>query len=183
MKRDIGIALGLMGLALSLGGCGGVVGLAVGAASRAAGTGSAYAEWKASAPSLQPNTGRLLVYMPTRGFSLYTADWATGGEFRFAVDRDECDVIGDSFMYVDLPPGEHTIAPGTPGPLLLGFRKGAYQTAVKIDRGRSTFVRFESANGGIRPVVVGANQAEADLAKLPLDTHFASFTCKQNAAG
>ena len=102
MKHNAVAALALLGLALSLEGCGGAMGFGVGVVTRAAGTGDAYAAWKASAPPIPPGSGRLFVYAPNRQVSVWTADWATGGEFVFDVDRDVCDVIGSSFAYVDL---------------------------------------------------------------------------------
>src|SRR5271157_6384857 len=79
MKHNAVAALALLGLALSLEGCGGAMGLGVGAVTRAAGTGDAYAAWKALAPPIPPRLGRLFVYAPNRQVSLWTADWATGG--------------------------------------------------------------------------------------------------------
>lgn len=188
MKLQHGLLTGLalLGASFLLEGCGGVAGLAVGAAGRAAGTGATFAEWKGSAPPMQPHTGRLVVYVPSRQPSLMTVDWGTGGEFNFAVDRDVCDVIGDSFVYLDLPPGRHAVSAGDMQKFLAGYRKGQFETQADIVEGRSTFVRIEPVpNGGprIRPVVVSAGVAEAEMAKLPLDKHFVSFSCKPNAAG
>ena len=85
-------------------------GLGRGRVTRTAGTGDAYTAWKASAPPIPPGSGRLFVYAPNRQVSIWTADWATGGEFVFDVDRDVCDVIGSSFAYVDLPAGVHSLS-------------------------------------------------------------------------
>jgi len=186
MTRRLSISLTLLSASLLVEGCGGVAGLAVGAAGRAAGTGATYAEWKGSSPPMELHTGRLFVYVPSRQFSLMTVDWGTGGEFLFAVDRDVCDVIGDSFVYLDLPPGRHAVSAGAMPKFLFGYRRGQFETEADIIEGRSTFVRIEPvSNGGAlaRPAVVGAGLAEAEMAKLPLDKHFVSFSCKPNAAG
>jgi len=192
MKHNAVAALALLGLALSLEGCGGAMGLGVGVVTRAAGTGDAYAAWKASAPPIPPRLGRLFVYAPNRQVSLWTADWATGGEFVFDVDRDVCDVIGSSFAYVDLPAGVHSISASDIKKFPGGFQIGKYLTMVRIVEGKTTFARIDPVPsapalvtlGGpmVRLVVVGNTRAEEEMAKLPLDTHVASFSCKPRAA-
>ena len=134
MKHNAAAALALLGLALSLEGCGGAMGLGVGVVTRAAGTGDAYAAWKASAPPVPPGLGRLFVYAPNRQVSVWTADWATGGEFVFDVDRDVCDVIGSSFAYVDLPAGAHSLSASDIKKFPGGFQIGKYSTTVRIRR-------------------------------------------------
>ena len=193
MKHTAISVFALLGAALSLEGCGGAMGLGVGVVTRAAGTGDAYSGWKASAPPIPPHSGRLFVYAPNRQVSVWTSDWATGGEFVFDVDRDVCDVIGSSFAYIDLPPGPHSVSAtdikkSFPG----GFQKGKYAVTVNVVAGKPTFVSFEPVAGSssvvtlggpsVRPVVVQGSAAEAAMAKLPLDTHVASFPCKPRAA-
>src|SRR5271166_3263073 len=124
--------------------------------------------------------------------SLWTADWATGGEFVFDVDRDVCDVIGSSFAYVDLPAGVHSISASDIKKFPGGFQIGKYLTMVRIVEGKTTFARIDPVPsapalvtlGGpmVRLVVVGNTRAEEEMAKLPLDTHVASFSCKLRAA-
>lgn len=192
MGRNAIAAMALLALSLPIAGCGGGMGLAVGVATRVAGTGGAYADWKASAPPIAPHSGRLFVYAPNRQMSVWTSDWATGGEYVFDVDRDVCDVIGDSFAYLDLPPGAYWVSASDIKKFPGGFQKGKYAVTVKIVRGQSTFVRIDPVAGqatlvtvggpAARPVVVGRATAEAEMAKLPLDTHVASFPCKPRAA-
>ena len=192
MKHEAVAAIALLGMALALEGCGGAMGLGVGAVTRAAGTGDAYAAWKASAPPIPAHSGRLFVYAPDRQISVWTADWATGGEYVFDVDRDVCDVIGSSFAYVDLPPGPHSISASDIKKFPGGFQKGKYAVTVNVVAGKPTFVSFEPVAGSpsvvtvggplVRPVVVQGSAAEAAMAKLPLDTHVASFACKPRAA-
>jgi hypothetical protein len=192
MKHNAVAALALLGLSLSLEGCGGAMGLGVGVVTRTAGTGDAYTAWKASAPPIPPGSGRLLVYAPNRQVSIWTADWATGGEFVFDVDRDVCDVIGSSFAYVDLPAGVHSLSASEIKKFPGGFQIGKYVTMVRIAQGRTTFARIDPVAGAptlvtlagptVRLVVVGNSRAEEEMAKLPLDTHVASFSCKPRAA-
>ena len=120
------------------------------------------------------------------------AGWATGGEYVFDVDRDVCDVIGSSFAYVDLPAGVHAISASDIKKFPGGFQKGKYSVTARIVEGKATFVRFDQVTGeptlvtvggpAVHPVVVGMATAEAEIAKLPLDTHVASFSCKPRAA-
>ena len=192
MKHSAVAALALFGAALALEGCGGAMGLGVGVVTRAAGTGDAYAAWKASAPPIPSRSGRLFVYAPSRQVSIWTADWATGGEFVFDVDRDVCDVIGSSFAYVDLPVGVHSLSASEIKKFPGGFQIGKYVTAVRIVEGKTTFARIDPVPGAptlvtlggpmVRLTVVGNTKAEAAMAKLPLDTHVASFSCKPRAA-
>jgi hypothetical protein len=192
MKHTAVAALALLGLALSLEGCGGAMGLGVGVVTRTAGTGDAYAAWKASAPPIPPGSGRLFVYAPNWQVSIWTADWATGGEFVFDVDRDVCDVIGSSFAYVDLPAGLHSLSASNIKKFPGGFQIGKYLTKVSIVAGKTTFARLDPVPGAptlvtlggpeVRLTVVGAARAEEEMAKLPLDTHVASFSCKPRAA-
>ena len=168
------------------------MGLAVGVATRVAGTGGAYADWKASAPPIPPHAGRLFVYAPNRQMSVWTSDWATGGEYVFDVNRDVCDVIGDSFAFLDLPPGAYSVSASDIKKFPGGFQKGKYAVTVRVVQGQSTFVRIDPVAGqatlvtvggpAARPVVVSRATAEAEMAKLPLDTHVASFPCKPRAA-
>ncbi|HXZ15175.1 MAG TPA: hypothetical protein VEH77_04250 [Roseiarcus sp.] len=191
MKHIAVAALALFGAALALEGCGGAMGLGVGVVTRAAGTGDAYAAWKASAPPIPSGSGRLFVYAPSRQVSIWTADWATGGEFVFDVDRDVCDVIGSSFAYVDLPAGVHSLS-ASEIKKFNGFQIGKYVTTVKIAGGKTTFARIDPVPGAptlvtfsgpaVRLTVVGNREAEEEMAKLPLDTHVASFSCKPRAA-
>jgi len=192
MKHNMAAALALLALALCLAGCGGAMGLGVGVVTRTAGTGDAYTAWKASAPPIPPRLGRLFVYAPDRQISIWTADWATGGEFVFDVDRDVCDVIGSSFAYVDLPAGVHFLSARDIKKFPGGFQIGKYLTTVGIVQGRTTFARIDPVAGSpalvtlggptVRLVVVGNTRAEEEMAKLPLDTHVASFSCKPRAA-
>ena len=188
MTKTTLVAATLLCSAFALEGCGGLVGLAIGAAGRAAGTGQSYAEWKPSAPQLDPQNGRLVVYVSGRMTSIMTVDWGTGGEFLFAVDRDVCDVVGASFAYVDEPVGQHTISVGDMPKFFSGYRKGKFSVDANVSAGKSTFVRIEPSrtapDGSIAaPIsVVPASVAEAELAALPLDNHFVSFKCKPNAA-
>jgi hypothetical protein len=192
MKHNAIAALALLGLALSLEGCGGAMGFGVGVVTRAAGTGDAYAAWKASAPPISPGSGRLFVYAPNRQVSVWTSDWATGGEFVFDVDRDVCDVIGSSFAYIDLPAGAHSLSASDIKKFPGGFQFGRYVTKVRIAEGKTTFARIDPVPesptlvtvGGptVRLVVVGNTSAEQEMAKLPLDTHVASFSCMPRAA-
>jgi hypothetical protein len=73
-----------------------------------------------------------------------------------------------------------------------GFQIGKYPTMVRIVEGKTTFARIDPAPGAptlvtlggptVRLVVVGNTKAEEEMAKLPLDTHVASFSCKPRAA-
>ena len=192
MKYTAVVVLALVGLSPALEGCGGAMGLGVGVVTRAAGTGQSYAAWKASAPPIPPHSGRLFVYAPNRQVSVWTADWATGGEFVFDVDRDVCDVIGSSFAYVDLPAGVHSLSASEIKKFPGGFQIGKYATAVRIVEGKTTFARIDPVPGEptlvtfsgpmVRLVVVGNTKAEEEMAKLPLDTHVTSFSCKPRAA-
>ena len=155
MKHNAVAALALLGLALSLEGCGGAMGLGVGVVTRAAGTGDAYAAWKASSPPIPPRLGRLFVYAPNRQVSFWTADWATGGEFVFDVDRDVCDVIGSSFAYVDLPAGVHSISASDIKKFPGGFQIGKYLTMVRIVEGKTTFARIDPVPGAPTLVTLG----------------------------
>ena len=130
--------LALLGLASGLAGCGGAMGLGVGVVTRAAGTGDAYSAWAAKAPPIPAGSGRLVVYAPNRQVSVWTADWATGGEFVFDIDRDVCDVIGASFAYVDLPAGAHSLSASDVKKFPGGFQIGKYATTVRIAAGRTT---------------------------------------------
>ena len=127
----------------------------VGVVTRAAGTGDAYAAWKASEPPIPPRLGRLFVYAPNRQVSLWTADWATGGEFVFDVDRDVCDVIGSSFAYVDLPAGVHSISASDIKKFPGGFQIGKYLTMVRIVEGKTTFARIDPVPGAPTLVTLG----------------------------
>jgi len=192
MKHNMAAALALLALALCLAGCGGAMGLGVGVVTRTAGTGDAYTAWKASAPPIPPRLGRLFVYAPDRQISIWTADWATGGEFVFDIDRDVCDVLGSSFTYIDLPAGAYSISATDIKKFPGGFQKGKYVATARVAAGKPTFVRFEPVAGApsvvtlggptVRPLVVSGIAAEAELANLPLDTHVASFACKPRAA-
>ena len=192
MKHAAAVVLALAALSPALQGCGGAMGLGVGVVTRAAGTGETYAAWKAKAPPIPPHSGRLFVYAPNRQVSVWTADWATGGEFVFDVDRDVCDVLGSSFTYIDLPAGAYSVSATDIKKFPGGFQKGKYAVTARIAAGRPTFVRFEPVAGAptvvtfggptVRPVVSTGIAAEAELANLPLDTHVASFACKPRAA-
>jgi len=192
MKNNVVAAFALLGLALFLQGCGGAMGLGVGVVTRTAGTGDAYVAWKASAPPIPSGFGRLIVYAPNRQVSIWTADWATGGEFVFDIDRDVCDVIGSSFAYVDLPAGLHSLSASDIKKFPGGFQIGKYVTRVRIVQGKTTFARLDPVLGSpalvtfggptARLVIVGNTRADEEMAKLPLDTHVASFSCKPRAA-
>jgi hypothetical protein len=172
----------LLSLSLTLGSCGGVAGLAVGAIGRSAGTGGDYVSWKSAMPGIQRGTGRLLVYATGRSMSLYTISMATGGVREFAVDKDVCGVIEDAFMYVDVPPGDHDISADDMEMLFGKFRRGKFDTRIKVSDGAITYLRIDNVDGHLAPRLVDAATAEAEMAKLPLDTHFVSFECKKDAA-
>ena len=168
------------------------MGLAVGAATRVAGTGRAYADWKASAPPIPPHAGRLFVYAPNRQMSVWTSVWATGGEYVFDVDRDVCDVSATVSPISIFSPGIYSVSASDIKKFPGGFQESRYAVTVKVVQGQSTFVRIDPVAGqstlvtvggpAARPVVVGRATAEAEMAKLPLDTHVASFPCKPRAA-
>lgn len=177
--------IALLSLCLSLTGCGGgLVGVAVSAAGRSAGTGDDYASWKSTMPAIPPGTGRLVVYIPNRASGISAFEIGAGGRQMFGVDKDVCDVIGGAFMYVDVPAGDHDVSVNDMQMLFGRFRRGKYTMKMKITDGRVTYLRFDAAteDAGTAPRVVDAATAEAEMAKLPLDTHFVSFECKKDAA-
>jgi len=164
----------LAALCVSLSGCGGAVGLAVGAIGRSVSIGDDYATWKSSMPAIQPGTGRLVVYITGRSFTLYSTQMAMGGSRMFAVDNDVCGVIEDSFMYHDVPAGDHEVSAGDMIMLFGRFRRGKYSIKIKVADGRATYLRFDPAaseDAGPAPRVVDAATAETEMAKLPIDTH------------
>jgi hypothetical protein len=165
-----------------LSGCGGVAGLAVGAMGRSAGTGNDYATWKTSMTPPQRGSGRFIVYVKDRELTLSAIQMTAGGQRIFAVDKDVCGVIESAFMYVDVPAGDHDMSTGDMEMLFGKFRRGKYETRIRVGDGGTTYVRVDVTDGHYALRAVDAATAEAELAKLPLDTHFVSFECKKDAA-
>lgn len=177
----------LVSFSLALGSCGGAIGLAVGAAGRAAGTGDEYAAWKSTMPPIPPGAGRVFFYIPGREFTLNAVTMASGQQRVFGIDKDVCGVVEDTFMYLDLPPGNHEISVGDMvGLKWLGkpFRKGKTIISVNVAAGGTTFVRLDPAgeDADLAPRIVDAATAEAEMMKLSLDKHFVSMECKKNIA-
>gem|GEM_PF-4236408 len=133
-------------------------------------------------PGIPPGTGRLIVYIPARSFTLNAVEIGTGALRIFAIDSDVCGVIEAAFMYVDVPAGNHNMSTGDMEMLFGKFRRGKYETNVRVAGGGLTYVRIDIVDRHLAPRLIDAATAEEELAKLPLDTHFVSFECKKDAA-
>jgi hypothetical protein len=156
----------------------------IGAVERAAGVGENFSTWKAQMPPIPAGRSRIVVYPGGRRSLVYSVTGVgKGGEQVFAVDRDVCEVLGDSFIFLDLPPGAHEISSEGVSQLF-GYQKGKNRLSVSLARSSLTYIRIDKEGDPLWhhyvPKQVDAARAEAELAKLPL--YRDGLTCRPNKA-
>src|SRR5688500_14209991 len=133
-------------------------------------------------PSIPPGRSRSVVYA---GGSRSLGYAATGvgkcGEQVFAVDRDVCTVLGDSFIFLVLPPGPHEISSEGVSQLF-GYQKGKNRLSLNLRSSALTYVRIDKEGDALWhhyvPKLIDAARAETELGKLPL--YKEGLTCRLN---
>src|SRR5690349_6806407 len=96
---------------LSLNGCVMAVTRGIGTVERQLGVGDEFRAWKAEMPPIASGKGRLVVYPGGgRSFVYDATGIGKGGEQLFTVDKDVCTVLGDSFVFLDVPAGAHEVS-------------------------------------------------------------------------
>ena len=156
----------------------------IGAVERATGIGENFSTWKARMPAIPPGRSRIVVYPGGSRSLVYAATGiGKGGEQVFAVDRDVCTVLGDSFIFLDFPPGPHEISSEGVSQLF-GYQKGKNRLSLNLRPSALTYVRIDKEGDALwhhyLPKLVDAARAEAELAKLPL--YREGLTCRLNKA-
>jgi hypothetical protein len=156
----------------------------IGAVERAASIGEAYSTWKAQMPAIPPGRSRIVVYPGGSRSLVYSATGiGKGGEQYFAIDRDVCEVLGDSFIFLDVAPGAHEISSEGVSQLF-GYQKGKNRLSVNLAASKLTYIMIDKVGDPLWhhyvPKLVDAARAEAELAKLPL--YREGLTCRLNRA-
>ena len=180
----------LLGLCLAVGCCGVLNGCfsavthGIGAVERATSIGDDFRSWKAQMPAIPADRSRIVVYPGgSRSFVYHATGIGKGGEQYFAVDRYVCEVLGDSFIFLDLPPGKHEISSEGVSHLF-GYQKGKNRLSVDLARASLTYIRIDKEGEALWhhyiPKQVDAARAEPELAKLPL--YRDGLTCRTNKA-
>jgi hypothetical protein len=125
-------------------------------------------------PALPPSTGRLFVYVSGRSNNFLNAyELGTGGEQRFVVDKDVCDILGATFTYMDLPAGTHTVSADDVDKFL-GFRKGRYEVKANITDSHAVYVRIDKVSQDGVHTVPRLVDAAAATSKLHPNWSFSS---------
>jgi hypothetical protein len=156
----------------------------IGAAERAMSIGDNFRSWKAQMPAVPAGRSRLVVYPGGSRSLVYQATGVgKGGEQVFAVDRDVCEVLGDTFVFLDVAPGPHEISSEGVSQLF-GYQKGKNRLSVNLAPSKLTYIRIDKEGDPLWhhyvPKLVDAARAEAELAKLPL--YRDGLTCRLNKA-
>src|SRR5689334_21927938 len=133
-------------------------------------------------PAIPAGRSRLVVYPGGSRSVIYRVTGVgKGGEQMFTVDRDVCEVLGDSFIFLDIAPGPHEITSEGVSELF-GYRKGKNHLSVDLAPSRLTYVRIDKQGDPLWhhyvPKLVDAANAETELAKLPL--YKEGLTCRLN---
>jgi hypothetical protein len=168
--------------------CIAVVTHGVGTVERSFAVGDDFTKWRATAPPIAPGRGRLIVY-PGGSLSIVyeTTSFGKGGELDFVVDRDVCQVLGRTFVFLDVPAGAHKISADDVSDILHPFeyRLGKYKLELTVDAGTTSYVRIDKdrsagAVGAAYIPRLAAAAAEAELKDFVLDKD--GLKCRPNAA-
>jgi len=156
----------------------------IGTAERAMWIGDDYRSWKAQMPAIPAGRSRLVVYPGgSRSVVYRVTGIGKGGEQKFTVDRDVCEVLGDSFIFVDIAPGPHEITSEGVSQLF-GYQKGKNHLSVNLAPSQLTYVRIDKEGEPLWhhyiPRLADAAGAGAELARMPL--YKEGLTCRPDKA-
>lgn len=156
----------------------------IGSVERATSIGDNYSSWKAQMPAIPAGRSRIIVYPGGNRSMVYSVTGVgKGGEQVFAVDRDVCEVLGDSFIFLDVAPGAHEISSEGVSQLF-GYQKGKNRLSVNLAPSKLTYIKIDKQGDPLWhhyvPKLVDADRAETELAKLPL--YREGLTCRLNKA-
>ena len=147
---------------------------------RAATTGPRYAIARESMAPIPSGKGRAFVYlsdggpspMNTLGFSNYCT-----------VDRYIYNVVGATYIYVDLPPGDHKVtADGVIKAFKSQYGKNVAKFELQVGEVKYCRIDLEGFGGftSLTPLMVDAMVAEKEMAQLPFNKdHLGTKTVRE----
>ena len=124
-----------------------------------------YADTMRAAPTLAPNSGRMVIFyprLPMAGFNPVPFGTGGAGIVELTVDAEKASVMDQTFVFIDVPAGQHAVAYSRGGLLA-----GTHRTDVNVKAGSTTFVRINAEQLEEGPgKIVTAAEAQGLLANV-----------------
>ena len=165
----------LLALVLTASMLSGCMGLLADSITKSIATGDKYSEMAASIVPPSGNDGRLYIYRTE-------ASTKTGLRYGIGlvknptvctVDDDASELIWETFKYFDLPSGQHQITCGSDVVKSTDFwsgkrhyQRGANKVEISVSSQSETYIRVESVDGVLKPVIVENAQGRAEIAEI-----------------
>jgi hypothetical protein len=133
------------------------------------GSETSYAELKNSVPPVPPGFGRLFVYLAGGGPNVVNTMGLMG---HCVVDEDVYGIMGKTYWYIELPPGDHKITDSSAG-IKARIYYGKNSVYFNLKDSGIVYCRMEFKGwGAYTPVIVEPSTAEQQLPGLDFYKNF-----------